>query len=126
MMRLNNSFSPRVATAGFVVACFAGSAIPARANVYSSSVTINMTDFSACGTVKVNYILNEHANGTSTLPGVKIEVVNGSNTVVRTVTIARQNAGKQVFEWDGRNDGGTPVATGMPTGRESATTTTIS
>ena len=39
-------------------------------------------------------LLNEPADGDGTRPGVKIEIINGANTVVRTVNIPRQAKGK--------------------------------
>lgn len=80
----------------------------AQANVYPSGFSLNTTTFGdVCGTVRLDYILNEDANGgANDVPGVVIEVLNEANAVVRTETIPQQKRGKHSFFWDGRNNSG--------------------
>jgi hypothetical protein len=81
------------------------------ANVYPSGVAVSAGSVNdLTGTAKVTYVLNENADGDGTNPGVKIEVLDDTSAVVRTVTIARQLKGTHEFEWDGRNDAGTRVS----------------
>ncbi len=107
----------RMQRKGMIVAALAAVVgmftVPAWANIYPSSLTITDTDVSGtCELLKVSYVLNESANGDGVNPGVKFEVLDGSNAVVRTVTLARQAKGKYTFEWDGRDDSGATVANG--------------
>lgn len=87
---------------------------PARANVYPAQFSLTTpAGPMTCGTFKLTYYLNEDADGTSTHPGVTIEVLEQpSNTVVRTVVIPRQPRGQHAFEWDGRDDSGVRVSDG--------------
>ena len=46
---------------------------PARANVYPAQVVVDTTGSGdTCGLIKVQYTLNEDADGDGTRPGVKI------------------------------------------------------
>lgn len=85
----------------------------AYANVYPSGVSVDASTLNdTCGTLKVTYVLNEDADGDGTNPGVKIEVLDNTLTVVRTVSIARQSKGTHEFEWDGRKDDGSRAPNG--------------
>ncbi len=103
-----------------VLACLPSAAV--LGNVYPSGVVVDTTGFDGvCGTAEVTYVLNEDANGDGINPGVKIEVLDGTSTAVRTVTIARQPKGTYVFEWDGRKDDGSRADNGNYTVRITAT-----
>jgi hypothetical protein len=93
----------------------------AYANVYPSGVSVDASTLNdTCGTLKVEYVLNEDADGGHPNPGdpgVKIEVLDVVSDpenpfVVRTVTIARQKKGTHIFEWDGREDDGSRADNG--------------
>lgn len=91
-------------------------AATAYGNVYPSGVSVDTATLSdTCGTAKVTYVLNEDADGDGTNPGVKIEVLDNTLAAVRTVAIARQRRGTQVFEWDGRKDDGSRALNGSYT-----------
>ncbi len=95
----------------------------AYANVYPSGVSVNATGLNTepCGTASITYVLNENADGDGTNPGVKIEILDSTPAVVRTVTIARQSKGEHVFQWDGRKDDGSRAPNGNYTVRITAT-----
>jgi len=83
----------------------------ALANVYPSAVVLDTSSAgTTCGTAKVTFVLNENADGDGVSPGLKIEVLNASNAVVRTVNIARALRGTHTFQWDGRDDAGNPLS----------------
>jgi hypothetical protein len=106
-MRLGSTGRAGLLTAG---AAMLALATTAWANVYPSAVRVDASGLAQpTGVLKVAYILNEDADGTATQPGVKIEVLNASNAVVRTVVIPRQKKGKHTFIWDGRDDNGVGV-----------------
>lgn len=92
-------------------------ALPARANVYPTSVKINagFTDaiVAAGNSVNISYILNERASA-----GVTIKVLAGG-VAVRTISLAAGNAGTlrgtNTIVWDGKGDDSNPVALGTYT-----------
>ncbi len=93
---------------GLAAACMAMLPAVVLGNVYPAEVSINTTGLNedTCGTLKVDYVLNEDAAGTDVLPGVKIEVLDKDSVAVRTITIASQKKGKYTWQWDGRKDNG--------------------
>jgi len=101
--------SHRLLVGTLATACVALLPAVTLGNVYPAEVSIDLNGLNTemCGTLKVSYVLNEDATGTDTLPGVKIEVIDKSAQVVRTVTIASQQKGKYIWHWDGRKDDGT-------------------
>ena len=96
----------------FVLASFlAPSAVVA--NVYPSGFKIaDATVNESCEVLELRYVVNENADGDGTAPGLKIEVINSSSQVVRTVIKASVRKGVYTFLWDGRNDGGARVPNG--------------
>ena len=84
----------------------------AHANVYASGLTVDATQFepSLGQTVEIGYILNENADS-----NVKIEVLDSSMTVVRTVNLGAQTTGPHSWTWNGRNDGSAIVPDGQYT-----------
>src|SRR5580765_6654106 len=89
------------------------SAATVWANVYPAGLLVDTSAAGGtCGTVKITYFLNEDANGTSTLPGVKIEVLDNTSAVIRTFIFPSQTKGLHTWEWDGRNSSGARVANG--------------
>lgn len=112
-MRMLSKGKAGAIAAGAIVVCLAS---VAWANVYPSGVTIDSANFNnATGTASISYYLNENADGDGTNPGVKIEVLDATNTAVRTVTIAHLAKGKHWFEWDGRADDGSRAPNGSYT-----------
>ena len=84
-------------------------AAQADANVYASGLTVDATQFepSLGQTVEIGYILNENADD-----NVKIEVLDGSMTAIRTVNLGPQAKGPQSWTWNGKDDGSAIVADG--------------
>jgi len=95
----------------------------AYANVYPSGIEVDASGLNTepCGTASITYVLNENADGDGTNPGVKIEILDITPAVIRTVTIARQAKGTHVFQWDGRKDDGSRAGNGTYTVRITAT-----
>jgi len=95
----------------------------AYANVYPSGIEVDASGLNTepCGTASITYVLNENADGDGTNPGVKIEILDSTPAVIRTVTIARQAKGTHVFQWDGRKDDGSRAGNGTYTVRITAT-----
>lgn len=95
----------------------------AYANVYPSGIEVDASGLNTepCGTASITYTLNENADGDGTNPGVKIEILDSTPAVIRTVTIARQSKGTHVFQWDGRKDDGSRAGNGTYTVRIIAT-----
>jgi hypothetical protein len=62
-------------------------------------------------TTKIEYRLPESGAGGKADVSVVVYDVRGSR--VRTLVSGAQTAGKHVIEWDGRNDGGEPVGSGV-------------
>jgi len=90
-------------------------AAPARANVYPSGLKVLDDDLNilTCDPVAVRYVLNEDADGDGVNPGVTLKIRRaGDGTVVRTVAIASQAKGMQVFIWDKKADLGQLVPDG--------------
>ena len=86
----------------------------AHANVYATNIkvngSINSPTVASGNSVSINYLLNEAATA-----GVSIKFFSGA-TAVRTLVLAAGNPGTlrgaNTVTWDGKNDGGNPVAGG--------------
>jgi hypothetical protein len=86
----------------------------ARANVYATNIKVNGSTNGVSvfpGTdVSISYILNEPASA-----GVTLQILTGA-TVVRSLAVAPGDAGTfrgtNTVTWDGRDNGGNPVAGG--------------
>jgi len=108
-----NRSGKRTTVAALAVLAAAGWSATARANVYPASLSI-ADDYISQPTelLRVGYILNENADGDGVNPGVRFELLNASDVVVRTISIDHQARGKYVFEWDGRDNGGNLLPAG--------------
>lgn len=109
--------------AGFVLVGLAvlGLSSAAWANVYPSAVSVEVTGFdNLCGTATISFTLNEEAAGDGVNPGVKIEILDDTEAVVRTINIGRLGKGRHSYEWDGRDDAGNALPNGDYTARITA------
>lgn len=75
-------------------------ATTARANVYPTSLkqSSNSLNKTASEMVSLSYLLNEDATG------VSVDILNSSNTVVRTISPGAQTKGVQSILWDGKDN----------------------
>jgi hypothetical protein len=85
-----------------------------------SRAAITVTDVAVAGSgapFDVSYALN------TTATSGKLEIVNGSNAVVRTIAFAAADLSKgpHLLKWDGKADGGATAPAGQYTARVSAT-----
>ncbi|HOW69668.1 MAG TPA: FlgD immunoglobulin-like domain containing protein [Phycisphaerae bacterium] len=106
------------ATLVVIVAAGAGTVF---GNVYATNLSQSAStlDWAGAGqTVNLGYLLNEDATA-----GVKVEVLDSSNAVVRTFDIASQSKGSYSVAWNGRDDSNARVAPGNYSFRVTAAAT---
>ncbi len=98
-----------------VLAAAAILAAPAAllADVYPSGLRIGDDNVNQpCEVLELVYVVNENADGGGGNPGLKVEVLNSSSSVVRTITKATRQKGVHAFLWDGRDGGGNMLPDG--------------